>query len=105
LQQLSPEVKSEKGALFMPKFVIEREMPEAGKLSPQQLQAASQKSASVMQEMGHIHWVQSYVADDKIYCVYVAPDADTVRKHAEQSGLPANRISRIRSLVDATTAE
>jgi len=89
----------------MPKFVIERDMPEVGKLPPQQLQAASRKSSSVMQEMGQIHWVQSYVTDDKIYCVYVAPDEDTIRRHAQQSGLPANRISRIRSLVDATTGE
>ena len=64
----------------MPKFVIEREMPEAGKLSPEQLHTASQKSAGVMQDMGQIHWVQSYVTDDKIYCVYVAPDEETVRK-------------------------
>ena len=89
----------------MPKFVIEREMPEAGKLSPQQLQAASQKSASVMQEMGHIHWVQSYVTDDKIYCVYIAPDEATVREHATKGGFPANRISRIRGMIDPTTSE
>jgi hypothetical protein len=89
----------------MPKFVIERDMPDVGKLSPKQLQAASQTSSAVMRDMGQIHWVQSYVTDDKIYCVYVAPDEDTIRRHAQQSGLPANRISRIRSLVDAATAE
>jgi len=89
----------------MPKFVIEREMPEAGKLSAQQLREASRKSAQVMEEMGRIHWVQSYVTDDKIYCVYVAPDEDAIREHARQSGLPANRISRIRSLADAATAD
>lgn len=89
----------------MPKFVIERDVPEAGKLSSQQLQATAQKSRDVMREMGQIHWVQSYVTDDKIYCVYVAPDEDTIRRHAQESGLPADRISRIRSLVDATTAE
>jgi len=89
----------------MPKFVIEREMPEAGKLSAQQLREASRKSAQVMEEMGRIHWVQSYVTDDKIYCVYVAPDEHAIREHARQSGLPANRISRIRSLADAATAD
>jgi hypothetical protein len=89
----------------MPKFVIERDILEAGKLSPEQLQATSQKSCDVMRELGQIHWVQSYIADDKIYCVYVAPDEDTVRRHAQQTGLPANRILRIRSVVDATTAE
>jgi hypothetical protein len=89
----------------MPKFVIERDMPEVGKLPAEQLQATSKKSSGVMQEMGGIHWVQSYVTDDKIYCVYVAPDEDAVRRHAEQTGLPANRISRVRTMVDATTAE
>jgi len=89
----------------MPKYVIERDMPNAGQLGPEQLHAASVKSRGVMEEMGQIHWVQSYVTDDKIYCVYVAPDEKTVREHAAQSGLPATRISRIRSLVDATTAE
>jgi Protein of unknown function (DUF4242) len=90
----------------MPKFVIERQIPEAGKLSPIQLQAISQKSCGVLQELGpQIQWVQSYVTDDKIYCIYIAPDEDTVRKHAEQGGFPANRISQIRSVIDPTTAE
>jgi hypothetical protein len=90
----------------MPKFVIERDIPEAGKLSPQQLQAISQKSCGVLQEMGsRIQWVQSYVTDDRIYCVYIAPDEDTVRKHAQQGGFPANRISQIRSVIDPTTSE
>ena len=90
----------------MPKFVIERDIPEAGKLSPQQLQAISQKSCDVLREMGpRIQWVQSYVTDDRIYCVYIAPDEDTVRKHAQQGGFPANRISQIRSVIDPTTAE
>jgi hypothetical protein len=90
----------------MPKFVIERDIPEAGKLSPQQLQAISQKSCGVLREMGpQIQWVQSYVTDDKIYCVYVAPDEDAVRRHAQQGGFPANRISQIRSVIDPTTAE
>ena len=89
----------------MPKFVIERDFPEAGKLTPQELQAASQSSASVMQKLGQIHWVQSYVMDDKIYCVYVAPNEESVRQHAEQSGLPANRISQVRTVVDASTGD
>ena len=89
----------------MPKYVIERDIPEAGKLSAEDLKATSQKSSSVMQDIGRIHWVHSYVTDDKIYCVYVAPDEESVRKHAEQTGLPANRISRVRSQVDATTGE
>jgi hypothetical protein len=90
----------------MPKFVIEREIPGAGKLSPEQLQGISQKSCGVLREMGpHIQWVQSYVTDDKIYCVYIAPDEETVRKHATQGGFPANRISQIRTVIDPTTAE
>ena len=90
----------------MPKFVIERDIPEAGRLSSEQLQAISRKSCGVLREMGaQIHWVQSYVADDKIYCIYVAPDEDAVRKHAQEGGFPANRISRIRSVIDPTTAE
>jgi hypothetical protein len=90
----------------MPKFVIEREIPDAGKLSPEQLQGISQKSCGVLREMGpHIQWVQSYVTDDKIYCVYIAPDEETVRKHATQGGFPANRISQIRTMIDPTTAE
>ena len=90
----------------MPKFVIEREIPDAGKLSPQQLQAVSQKSCSVLREMGpRIQWVESYVTDDKIYCVYIAPDEDTIRQHARQGGFPANRISQVRSVIDPTTSE
>ena len=90
----------------MPKFVIEREIPEAGRLSTEQLQAISQKSCEVLREMGaQIQWVQSYITDDKVYCIYVAPDEDALREHAQQSGFPANRISRIRSVIDPTTAE
>ena len=90
----------------MPKFVIERDIPEAGKMSSGQLQAISQKSCGILREMGpQIQWVQSYVVDDKIYCIYVAPDEDAVRKHADKGGFPANRISRIRSVIDPTTAE
>ena len=90
----------------MPKFVIEREIPEAGKLSPEQLQAVSQTSCGVLREMGpQIQWVQSYVTDDKIYCIYIARDEETVRKHATQGGFPANRVSQVRSMIDPTTAE
>jgi uncharacterized protein DUF4242 len=92
--------------VIMPKFVIEREIPKAGSLSQQQLQEISQKSCGVLRSMGpQIQWVQSYVTDDKIYCVYVAPSEDAVREHAKQGGFPANRISQIRSVIDPTTAE
>jgi hypothetical protein len=90
----------------MPKFVIERDIPQAGNLSSEQLQAISQKSCGILREMGPaIQWVESYVTDDRIYCVYVAPDEDAVRKHAQQGGFPANRVSQIRSVIDPTTAE
>ena len=90
----------------MPRFVIEREIPDAGDLSPEELQGISQKSCSVLRGMGpQIQWVQSYVTDDKVYCVYLAPDEATIREHAEQGGFPANRISQVRSVIDPTTAE
>jgi Protein of unknown function (DUF4242) len=90
----------------MPKYVIERDIPGAGKLSSQELHAISQKSCGVLREMGpQIQWVQSYVTDDKIYCVYVAPDEESIRKHAQMGGFPANRISRVRGMIDPTTAE
>jgi Nickel responsive protein SCO4226-like len=90
----------------MPKFVIERDIPGAGKLSPSELQAISQKSCSVLRNLGpQIQWVQSYVTDDKIYCVYVAPNEDLIRQHAQQGGFPANRISAVRAVIDPTTAE
>ncbi len=90
----------------MPKFVIEREIPGAGKLSSAELQAVSQKSCGVLRDMGpEIQWLQSYVTDDKLYCIYIAPDEATVRKHAEQGGFPANRVSQIRTIIDPTTAE
>ena len=90
----------------MPKFVIEREIVGAGKLPKSELQAISQKSCSVLQGMGpKIQWVQSYVTDDKIYCVYVAPDEATVKMHAEKGGFPANMVARVRSEIDPTTAE
>jgi hypothetical protein len=90
----------------MPKFVIERDIPGAGKLSTEELQAISQTSCAVLSSLGpQIQWVHSYVTDDKVYCVYIAPDEQMVRKHAEQGGFPANRISQIRTIIDPTTAE
>jgi hypothetical protein len=90
----------------MPKYLIERELPGAGKLSPADLKAISQKSCGVLNALGpQIQWVQSYVTDDKIYCVYIAPNADLVRQHAEQGGFPANRIAEIKVGIDPTTAE
>jgi hypothetical protein len=90
----------------MPKFVIEREIPNAGKMSPQELQAVSQKSCSVLRNMGpSIQWLESYVTDNKIYCVYIAENEQAIRKHAEQGGFPANRISQIRTVIDPTTSE
>jgi len=90
----------------MPKFVIEREIIGAGKLPKAELQAISQKSCGVLKEMGsQIQWVQSYVTDDKIYCVYIAPDEAAVRTHAQKGGFPANKVSRVRTMIDPTTAE
>jgi hypothetical protein len=96
--------KLEESAL--PKFVIERQIVGAGKLPRQELQAISQKSCTVLHGMGpQIQWVQSYVTDDKIYCVYIAPDEETVRMHAHKGGFPANSVARVRSVIDPTTAE
>jgi hypothetical protein len=90
----------------MPKYVIEREIPGAGKLSQEELHAISQKSCQVLTKMGpQIQWVQSYVTDDKVYCVYIAPNEAAVREHARQGGFPANRISEVRSVIDPTTAD
>jgi hypothetical protein len=90
----------------MPKFVIEREIPGAGKLSSNDLQGVAKKSCDVLRELGpEIQWVHSYVTDDKIYCVYIAPDEATIRKHAEMGGFPANSVSEIRTIIDPTTAE
>ena len=90
----------------MPKYLIERELPGAGKLSPADLKAISQKSCGVLRDLGpQIQWVQSYVTDDKIYCVYIAPNAEMVKQHAEQGGFPANRISEIKVCIDPITAE
>lgn len=90
----------------MPKYVIEREIPNAGKLSSTDLQAISQKSCSVLRNLGpQIQWVESYVTDDKVYCVYIAPNERMIRDHAEQGGFPANRISEVKTVIDPTTAE
>jgi len=90
----------------MPKFVIEREIPGAGALSADQLKGISQKSCAVLNGMGpKIQWVESFVTDNKIYCVYVAPDEVTVREHARQGGFPANSVAQVRRMIDPTTAE
>ena len=90
----------------MPKFVIERDLPGAGSLSADQLQAISAKSCSVLRDLGpQVQWIQSYVTDDKIYCVYIAPSAELVREHASRGGFPANRVSEVRTTIDPTTAE
>jgi hypothetical protein len=90
----------------MPKYVIERDLPGAGKLSANELQAISQKSCGVLRNLGpQIQWLQSYVTADRIYCVYIAPSADLVRQHAEQGGFPADRISEVKTVIDPTTAE
>ena len=90
----------------MPQFVIEREMPGVGSASPADFKAASQTSCSVLRELGpDIQWVHSYVTDDKIYCVYRAPNAAIIREHAEKGGFPANSIKEVRTMIDPTTAE
>ena len=90
----------------MPKYLIERELPGAGSLSQQQLQAVSQKSCSVLRNLGpQIEWVHSYVTGDKIYCIYNAPSEELIRQHAKQGGFPANRISEIKTMIDPSTAE
>jgi hypothetical protein len=90
----------------MPKYVIEREIPDAGKLSREQLQTISQKSCAVLNHLGpQIQWVESYVIDDRIYCVYIAPSEELIREHARQGGFPANRISEVRAIIDPTTGE
>ena len=89
----------------MPKFLIEREIPEAGKLTDRDLKAISQKSCRVLRELGpEVQWIQSYVTDDKLYCVYSAPGAELIREHARQGGFPANRISEVRRTIDPGTA-
>jgi hypothetical protein len=90
----------------MPKFVIEREIPGAGALTPQDLKGISQKSCGVLRELGpDVQWVESYVTGDKVYCVYLAPNEEAIREHARRGGFPANRISAVRRMIDPTTAE
>ena len=90
----------------MPRYLIEREIPGAGKLTKDQLHAISQKSCSVLNQLGpQIQWIESYVTDDKVYCVYIAANEQLIREHAKQGGFPANRISEVRAIIDPTTAE
>jgi hypothetical protein len=90
----------------MPKFVIERELPGAGKMSPKDLQALSQKSCGVLENMGpSIQWRESYVTGDKIYCIYVAPNEELVREHARRGGFPANVVARVAAVIEPVTAE
>lgn len=90
----------------MPKFVIEREIPGIGARSAEEIQGISQKSCEVLRDLGpQIQWVQSFVTPDKIYCVYVSPDEETIREHARKGGFPADRISRVERVIDPTTAE
>ena len=94
------------GSATMPKYVIEREIPGAGNISAQDMQAISQKSCSVLNELGpQIQWVQSYVTDDKIYCIYIAPNKEMVLEHAQKGGFPANSVSEVKRMIDPTTAE
>ena len=90
----------------MPKYVIEREIPGAGKLTAEQMKAISQTSCGVLEKMGpQIQWLQSYVTDDKIYCVYIAPNEEMVREHTKLGGFPANSVSRVAAIIDPTTSE
>jgi uncharacterized protein DUF4242 len=90
----------------MPKYVIEREIPGAGVIPPADLQSISQKSCSVLNGLGsQIQWVHSYVTDDKIYCIYIAPNKEMVLEHARQGGFPANSVAEVRTIIDPTTAE
>ena len=90
----------------MPKYVIEREIPGAGNLSKEELQSISQTSCGVLSNLGpQIQWIESFVTDDKVYCVYIAPNEEMIREHARQGGFPANKISEVRTIIDPTTAE
>lgn len=90
----------------MPKYIIEREIPNIGSVSPQEAVGIAQKSCSVLAELGpQIQWVESYVAANKTYCVYIAPSEDLIRQHAAKSGFPANTISEVKAVIDPTTAE
>lgn len=92
--------------MVMPKYVIEREIPGAGNLTAADLNGISQKSCGVLNQLGpSVQWVQSYVTQDKIYCVYIAPDEQAVRRHAEMGGFPANSVSEVKTMIDPTTAE
>ncbi len=90
----------------MPKYIIERELPGAGNLSADEMKGVSQKSCSVLKNLGpQIQWVESYVTDDKIYCVYISPNEAMIKQHAEEGGFPANRISEVKTVIDPTTSE
>jgi hypothetical protein len=90
----------------MPKYLIEREIPGAGKLSRQELQSVSNKSCGILKSMGpQIQWLESYVTNDKLYCIYIAPNPELIKRHAEQGGFPANRIAEIVTIIDPTTGE
>ncbi len=90
----------------MPKYIIEREIPDAGSLTAADLQGISQKSCSILKNMGpQIQWVESFVTDNKVYCTYIAPNEDEIRKHAQEGGFPANSIAEIKSVIDPTTSE
>jgi hypothetical protein len=90
----------------MPKYIVEREIADAGKLSPAELTSISQKSCNVLKTLGpQIQWVESFVTNDKIYCVYIAPNETLIREHARQGGFPANRISEVRTIIDPTMAD
>ena len=90
----------------MPKFIIEREIPEAGSMKPEELQGVSQKSCRILQNLGpKIQWLESFVTENKIYCVYIAPNIDVIKEHALQGGFPANRIEQIKTIIDPTTAD
>jgi hypothetical protein len=89
----------------MPKFIIERDIPGAGRMKPAELRAIAQRSCAVLRAIGpRAQWLESYVADDKVYCVYIADDVEAIKEHAEQGGFPANRISEIRAIIDPATA-
>jgi len=89
----------------MPKFIIERQMPHAGQLSEQERQAMAQQSSAVLRSMPDVHWVESYITDDKVYCVYIAPDAEAIREHARRGGFPVTTIAAVRHMCDLSTAE
>ena len=92
--------------IYMPKYVIEREIPGAGSMTPEQMKAVSQTSCGVLSKMGsEIQWVNSFVTPDKIYCIYIAPNEEMVREHARQGGFPANSVSKVMAMIDPTTAE